>query len=308
MYKEIWNYVLTFDKINHHSVMKNVFTTYDIDEYPILQKRILDLAKKDHRIKDGYGLSFVNKFQMNFTNTGEHFLAPNVLFQNCFRCNLCKYRENIVHQRCNYADPTQLPEIVFIGQAPGSEEDEKGYPFVGPSGEILEMLLEKSGLKSVRYLATNVVGCRPNRDGNATDEPNIDEMIACSEKIWRTLCAIKPKITVFLGSVPAMLAWGKIKNVSDYHRNKIYKVGMNSVAYTFHPAHLLRQLKKGSQSEMNMTVEFFSTLVKTVQMVQEKPMNVRWQFLSRKEKFPFKYMEGNIDELPKKYDASKISL
>ena len=108
----------------------------------------------------------------------------------CKKCSLCGGRKNIVP-----GDGSFDAEIMFVGEAPGKNEDEQGRPFVGAAGKILASLLENIGLRREDVYITNVVKCRPpmNRD------PLPDEIACCADYLQREVEIIKPKIIVLLG-------------------------------------------------------------------------------------------------------------
>lgn len=108
----------------------------------------------------------------------------------CRKCSLCSGRANIVP-----GDGSFDADIMFIGEAPGKNEDKQGKPFVGAAGKILSNLLDSIGLKREDVYITNVVKCRPpmNRD------PLPDEIACCADYLKKELEIIKPKIIVLLG-------------------------------------------------------------------------------------------------------------
>jgi DNA polymerase len=108
----------------------------------------------------------------------------------CRKCELCKGRKNIVP-----GDGNPDAEIMFVGEAPGRQEDEKGQPFVGAAGKILATMLESIHLRREDVYITNVVKCRPpmNRD------PLPEEVACCSDYLAKEVEIIRPKIIVLLG-------------------------------------------------------------------------------------------------------------
>ncbi|MBW6440953.1 uracil-DNA glycosylase [Patescibacteria group bacterium] len=108
----------------------------------------------------------------------------------CEKCKLCKTRLNVV---CGFGN--EKSEILFIGEAPGRNEDEAGLPFVGSAGKILDEMLQSINFKREDIYITNVVKCRPpkNRD------PKPDEVDSCREWLDFQVEIIKPKLIVLLG-------------------------------------------------------------------------------------------------------------
>ena len=110
--------------------------------------------------------------------------------KNCKKCPLGMLRTNAVPGSGSYD-----ADVMFVGEAPGYWEDQKGLPFVGRAGKVLDELLAEIGLKRGDVYITNIVKCRPpnNRD------PNEDEIKACSPYLDRQIDIIRPKIIVPLG-------------------------------------------------------------------------------------------------------------
>ncbi len=109
---------------------------------------------------------------------------------NCKKCDLYKTKTNYVPGSGN-----EHAEVVFVGEAPGREEDLKGEPFVGAAGKLLTEMLSKIGLRREDVFICNVLKCRPpnNRD------PSPEEIEICGEYLKRQLDAIKPNMIVCLG-------------------------------------------------------------------------------------------------------------
>ncbi|MFQ5926402.1 MAG: uracil-DNA glycosylase [Terriglobia bacterium] len=149
---------------------------------------------------------------------------------DCRRCKLWPHRRTIV-----YGDGNPRAELVFVGEAPGEEEDRQGLPFVGRAGRLLEHWIESLGLKRSDVYICNVIKCRP--PGNRS--PERDEIETCSQFLFRQLDVIQPKLICCLGSVALQRLVGKHVAISrfrgqfsDYRGTKLFA--------TFHPAYLLR--------------------------------------------------------------------
>ncbi len=113
----------------------------------------------------------------------------------CEQCKLCKTRTNVV-----FGVGNESADLMFVGEAPGEEEDKSGLPFVGRSGNLLSNMLDKClGLTRDDVYIANVVKCRPpeNRD------PEPDEVLACIDYLMRQIDLVKPKVVVPLGRVAA---------------------------------------------------------------------------------------------------------
>jgi len=148
----------------------------------------------------------------------------------CQRCKLAPHRRTIVFGAGN-----PRAELVFVGEAPGADEDAQGLPFVGRAGQLLTHWIESLKLKREEVYICNVIKCRP--PGNRS--PERDEIETCSPFLLRQLDAIRPRLICCLGSVALQTLLGKpvaITRVrgqfSDYRGTKLFA--------TFHPAYLLR--------------------------------------------------------------------
>lgn len=148
----------------------------------------------------------------------------------CRRCNLAKGRKNIV-----FGEGSPDADIMFIGEAPGREEDLKGEPFVGEAGELLTRLIEKVGLKRKEVYIGNIVKCRPpsNRD------PLDDEIEACMPFIERQIELIMPKAIIALGGIASHALTGTKIPITKL-RGNFYEYKGIPLMPTFHPAYLLR--------------------------------------------------------------------
>ncbi len=119
----------------------------------------------------------------------------------CTKCPLFKYRRNPVPGEGN-----ACARIVFVGEAPGRQEDLEGRPFVGAAGKLLTSLLQSIGLSRSEVFITNILKCRPpgNRD------PRPEEVKACTPYLDAQLDVIRPKVIVCLGRHSARYLLGKV--------------------------------------------------------------------------------------------------
>ena len=158
--------------------------------------------------------------------------------RNCTRCQLCQGRTQTV-----FGETNPDADLVFVGEAPGMQEDATGRPFVGRAGELLDKMIQAMGLKRHDVFICNVVKCRP--PGNRA--PTVEEIQACWDYLVRQLQIIAPKAVVTLGN-PATKAllnttmgitrlrgtWQQLPDIGE-------GLGQTPVMPTFHPAYLLRQ-------------------------------------------------------------------
>ncbi|WP_029917763.1 uracil-DNA glycosylase [Pelobacter seleniigenes] len=150
--------------------------------------------------------------------------------QGCQLCPLCQERKNIVFGQGN-----PQADLVLVGEAPGREEDERGYPFVGEAGRLLEKILFAMNLQREDVYICNVIKCRPphNRD------PEAGEIATCEQFLQRQLEIIKPRLVITLGRFAAHTLLQTAEPISRLRGHwKEYR-GI-AVMPTFHPAYLLR--------------------------------------------------------------------
>lgn len=152
----------------------------------------------------------------------------------CQRCRLCKFATNAVPGEGNIDS-----EVVFVGEAPGAEEDKQGRPFVGRAGKLLEQLLREIGYERRDVWIGNIIKHRPpeNRD------PFPDEVKACQPYLTMQLTAINPKVVVTLGRF-AMYYFDKDGKISRDHgvvkKITVSEIGEMAIYPIYHPAAALR--------------------------------------------------------------------
>ena len=154
----------------------------------------------------------------------------------CQRCELAKYRTKVVP-----GEGAEDADIMFIGEAPGKNEDATGRPFVGRAGKFLNYLLEKNGIKRKNVFITSVLKC-------VTNKPNFKFIEICKEYTFRQIEAINPKKIVLLGNFAIRTFLGKKIKVSQIH-GKIIKYENRILIPTFHPAAGMRFKKIGKLME-----------------------------------------------------------
>jgi DNA polymerase len=152
---------------------------------------------------------------------------------SCTACGLCKTRKKTVP---GVGDVNA--QWLFVGEAPGAEEDATGEPFVGQAGRLLDNMLAALGLARDRnvYIA-NVQKCRP--PGNRTPEP--PEIEACRPYLDRQIALIRPKLIVALGKSAATTLLGREATIASL-RGRVHRYRNVPMVVTYHPAYLLRTL------------------------------------------------------------------
>ena len=145
--------------------------------------------------------------------------------RGCPLCKLSRSRKNAVP-----GEGQLSAKIMFIGEAPGRSEDEKGRPFVGAAGRILDELLKKAGIERSEVFITNMVKCRPPNNR----VPKEDELTACRQYLDRQIALIKPKVICILGRTAYSSLLGGSSITAN--RGKIVERAGQKYFLTFHPA------------------------------------------------------------------------
>jgi uracil-DNA glycosylase family 4 len=153
---------------------------------------------------------------------------------DCQRCKLAPKRTNIV-----FGSGNPNAELVFVGEAPGYDEDLQGLPFVGRAGQLLTKIIESIDLKRENVYICNVLKCRPPENRN----PEPDEVAACNPFLKKQLATIRPKIVCCLGTFAAQTVLQTPAPISKLRGKFIDMDGIRVIA-TFHPAYLLRSPEK----------------------------------------------------------------
>lgn len=144
---------------------------------------------------------------------------------NCTKCELAKTRTNSVPGKGNFKS-----DVIFVGEAPGKNEDKNGEPFVGIAGQRLNNALENAGVSRESIYITNVVKCRPPKNR----VPTTLERETCADYLQKEIAIIKPKIICILGNT----AFNSILGGSEIikYRGKIVKKDEHIYFLTVHPA------------------------------------------------------------------------
>ncbi len=153
---------------------------------------------------------------------------------DCQRCKLAPQRTNLV-----FGVGNPLADLIFVGEAPGADEDAQGEPFVGKAGQLLTKMIEAMGYTRQDVYICNVLKCRP--PGNRNPEP--DEVAACEPFLKRQLAAIRPRMIVALGKFAVQCLLRDESPISRLRGNFRTYEGIPLMP-TFHPAYLLRDPSK----------------------------------------------------------------
>ena len=150
----------------------------------------------------------------------------------CTRCKL----HTLGRKQVVFGVGNPEAQLMFVGEAPGADEDEQGVPFVGRAGQLLTDIIEK-GLLMPRadvYIA-NVIKCRPPQNRN----PEPDEVDTCEPYLFQQIDAIRPKVIVALGKFGAQTLLRTLEPISKI-RGRVFDYRGSKLIPTFHPAYLLR--------------------------------------------------------------------
>jgi uracil-DNA glycosylase len=161
---------------------------------------------------------------------------------NCTRCTLCEGRTKIVHSTGNLQ-----ADLMFVGEAPGADEDAQGVPFVGRAGQLLTKIIEAIGLKREDVFIGNINRCRP--PGNR--QPTPPETAACKPFLLRDIAVVRPKVVVVLGNTACQNLLDTKVGITKLRGNFQDYFGVK-VMPTFHPAYLLRDPSKKRETWEDM--------------------------------------------------------
>jgi uracil-DNA glycosylase family 4 len=155
----------------------------------------------------------------------------------CIKCaHLASSRKNVV-----FGVGNTDAELMFVGEAPGADEDQQAQPFVGRAGQLLTKIIETMGLQRDSVYIANILKCRPDTPGQAygNRKPTLEEMQTCIPFLHEQIDLIKPKVLVALGGTAVEGLLGKTAGIMKVRGNwQIYRG--TPLMPTFHPAYLLR--------------------------------------------------------------------
>ncbi len=175
----------------------------------------------------------------------------------CTRCELHQQRHQTV-----FGEGPQHAQWLFIGEAPGEEEDAQGQPFVGVAGQLLNAMLRAIGLTREEVYIANIVKCRPpdNRD------PKVEEIVHCQPFLHRQIVLLKPKLIIALGAVAAQHLLNTSERIGKLRGQLFEYEGIPLIA-TYHPAFLLRRPieKRKSWHDLQFIYKTFAEICQSSQ-------------------------------------------
>lgn len=149
----------------------------------------------------------------------------------CQNCGLYKTRKNVV-----FSDGFEKAPIMFIGEAPGKNEDEKGIPFIGRAGRLLRKFLSEVGIGQNDFYIANTIKCRPPKNR----KPTQIEKNACRCFLDKQIELVNPKIVVLVGSTALESFVSDKKLTITKARGNVFEIDNRKFMPIFHPSYLLR--------------------------------------------------------------------
>jgi uracil-DNA glycosylase family 4 len=182
----------------------------------------------------------------------------------CQKCpNLASSRKNVV-----FGVGSIDAELMFVGEAPGADEDIEGEPFVGRAGQLLTKIIETMGLTRAQVYIANILKCRPDTPGQSYGNraPSPEEMERCLPYLHAQIDLIKPKAIVALGGTSVDGLFGKVPGVGiSRQRGKWREYRGIPVMPTYHPSYLLRpnpgNIKRECWEDMLQVMERLSMAI-----------------------------------------------
>jgi DNA polymerase len=219
-------------------------------EESVLFARGLPAAKpySSKSIEPPEALFELSQPQPSFTQTRESLEDIWRDIGDCTRCGLCDGRTQVVNTHGN-----RNARLMFVGEAPGADEDAQGKPFVGRAGQLLTKMIEAMGMKREDVIIGNVNRCRP--PGNR--QPTLEEAAICRPFLFREIAAIKPEVIVVMGNT-ALRNLLELREGITRVRGQFRDFRGIKVMPTFHPAYLLRDPSKKRETweDLKMVRDF----------------------------------------------------
>ncbi len=219
-----------------------------------MEKRAEKLIENlEERVKffSQIGVDFIESSSAPEEPSTHSFQSLNEQILDCQKCSLAKGRKNAVPgEGCLETD------LMFVGEAPGRDEDAQGRPFVGRAGQLLTKIINAMNFKREEVYITNIVKCRPPE--NRT--PHVDEIEQCKSYLLVQIEMIRPRVIVTLGKVATDFFVRSSLGMSAL-RGKFTDYGDIQVMPTFHPSYLIRNepnkiLKKMVWEDMKKVMAF----------------------------------------------------
>jgi len=166
-----------------------------------------------------------------FKSAADALIAIRTEIGDCTRCKL----HTLGRRQIVFGVGNPDADLMFVGEAPGADEDVQGIPFVGRAGQLLTKIIEAINLTRDEVYIANVIKCRPPGNRN----PEQDEVDTCEPFLFQQIDAIKPKVIVGLGTFAARTLLKTLDPISRL-RGRVFAYRGAKLIPTFHPAYLLR--------------------------------------------------------------------
>jgi uracil-DNA glycosylase family 4 len=166
-----------------------------------------------------------------YASSADALVAIRTDIGDCTRCKL----HTLGRKQIVFGVGNPSADLMFVGEAPGADEDIQGFPFVGRAGQLLTKIIEAIELKREDVYIANVIKCRPPQNRN----PEQDEVDTCEPFLFRQIDVIQPKVIVALGTFAARTLLRTLDPISRL-RGRVYDYRGAKLIPTFHPAYLLR--------------------------------------------------------------------
>ncbi len=194
------------------------------------ERNLLDHLEEEVQFLSDLGASFVFATEESRNQRDASLRALEEEILRCRLCSLATGRKSAVPGEGNFQ-----ALLMFVGEAPGADEDEQGRPFVGKAGQLLTRIIEAMKFKREEVFITNIVKCRPPQ--NRT--PLREEVDTCRDYLLRQINAISPKVIVSLGKVATDFFVSSGAGMTAL-RGTFHHFGSILVMPTFHPSYVLR--------------------------------------------------------------------
>jgi DNA polymerase len=211
-------------------------------------RKLIDRLEEKLKYFSEIGAEFVSSPS---SSEDSPYLSLKERILNCQKCLLSQGRKNAVPGEGNLG-----AELMFVGEAPGRDEDIQGRPFVGRAGQLLTKIIQAMQFKREEVYITNIVKCRPPENRN----PHKQEIEMCQEYLREQLEMIKPEVIVTLGKVAAD-SFIQSKLGMTALRGSFYEFNNIKVMPTFHPSYIIRnegnkEIKKMVWEDMKKVMAF----------------------------------------------------
>jgi uracil-DNA glycosylase len=186
----------------------------------------------------------------------------------CVKCpHLASSRKNVV-----FGIGSIDAQLMFVGEAPGADEDEQGEPFVGAAGQLLTKIIQATGLSRADVYIANILKCRPDTPGQSygNRKPTPEEMATCIPYLHEQIDLIQPKVIVALGATAVEGLLGKTVGITKLRGNWQTYRG-TPLMPTFHPSYLLRN--QAMSEKRKVWEDMLSVMKKLGIPISEKQRN-----------------------------------